>query len=96
MVVLIPTPPQRGDFYIDSETDYHIYEKAVRANGKSDFENKFALAAAKAKDKARRNMIRAVRKAHYEATGTELRNVPTYYTRSVDGVDNAPDSAIKL
>lgn len=91
--------------------DRHYYEKQIGPASPFDDTYAFRLAVARAKDKARHKLIRAVQAAADEAdrSGFDFagtgRGIIKYHTddvarglvkRSVDGVDGAPDDAIKL
>jgi hypothetical protein len=60
-----------GDTEDIGDVDSHFYEKQVPPNGPFG-SNAFALATARAKDKARVQMIKAIRKADAEAMSTGL------------------------
>lgn len=84
--------------------DRHFYEKQVPPSGPFQ-DNSFKLAAARAKDKARHDLIKAVRQkaidANYnmgriEEAGHFLSGESITWKRSIDGVEGAPDDAIKL
>lgn len=90
-----------------SGVDRHFYERQVGAASPFDATHAFRLAAARAKDKARHELIRAVQKADEDARqnrglGRELGDVlagnPTgaVTTRTIEGVAGASDDAIKL
>lgn len=103
MVTQIKTDTQAQ--WVDG-VDRHYYEKQVGAANPFDDKYQFKLAAARAKDKARHEMIRAVRNAAQDArerrgVGQELGDIlsgrqATSEKRWVDGVEGAPDDAIKL
>ncbi len=85
--------------------NFHVYEDAERARGSGDtgawdaagaaaaFD--IRIARAKALDKARQKLIEAVHANANDAFGFALVQ-PDQVTRSIDGVDGAPDSAIML
>ncbi len=85
--------------------DRHYYVNQIGPKSPFDDTYEFRLAAAIAKDKARHQLIRAVRKADEDARYNrgrleELADITNQVafgvTRSVDGVEGAPDNAIKL
>lgn len=85
--------------------DRHYYENQLGPASPFDDTYDFRLAAAIAKDRARHQMIRAVQKADADARYnmgrieelTSITNEVAFgVTRSVDGVEGAPDDAIKL
>lgn len=103
-----------GDTEEIGDIDSHFYEKQVPPSGPFG-DNAFALAAARAKDKARVRLVKAVRKADLDAQSTglglglqglgegvllsqngQVLNRGLFVTRSIDGVTDAPDDAIKL
>lgn len=94
--------------------DPHYYEKQVARGAPWDTGYAFRLAAARAKDKARSKLVRAIRleakrlqSASYTTLGADyltrdhgfnafVGEAHTNVTRSIDGVRDAPDDAIKL
>jgi hypothetical protein len=83
--------------------DRHYYENQVGPSSLTDDTHAFRLAAAVAKDTARHQLIRAVRKANEDARANSLTGLgkdtisdSIYWTRSIDGVEGASDDAIKL
>lgn len=82
--------------------DRHFYRNQVLANSSSSGETlAFQLAAADAKDRARHEMIKAVRAEAAKASGNfntlSGRAAATdNERRTIDGVTGAPDDAIKL
>ena len=99
--------PDGGNNETLDGVDRHYYEKQVRAGGAGiDDTYAFRLAAARAKDTARHNLIKRVReeaaKARYgRSIGQELGDIlsgrqDAVENRTVDGVKGAPDDAIKL
>lgn len=91
--------------------DRHYYEKQIGPASPFDDTYAFRLAAARAKDTARHKLIRAVQKTateadrggfDFEGTGRGVIKNQTddvargLVKRSIDGVDGAPDDAIKL
>jgi hypothetical protein len=85
--------------------DRHYYENQIGPKSPFDDTYEFRLAAAIAKDKARHQLIRAVQKADEEARFNRGRleefaditnEVAFGTTRTIDGVEGAPDNAIKL
>lgn len=99
-------PDNNQSDFIDG-VDRHFYENQVGASSPFDETFAFRLAAAVAKDRARHQLVRAIRKADEDArfnrsTGQELGDVlrgnpdGSGIKRSIDGVDGASDNAIKL
>lgn len=85
--------------------DRHYYENQVGAASPLDEAHAFRLAAARAKDRARHDLIRAIRAKEREARGdtfggfgqvTPAARGEIYAQRTVDGVKSATDDAIKL
>lgn len=85
--------------------DRHYYEKQVGPSSPFDDTHAFRLAAARAKDKARHQLIRAVQQEEERLRSESLSGLGDYSqearrntiaNRSVDGVKGAPDDAIKL
>lgn len=83
--------------------DRHFYENQVGPSSPFDTTHDFKLAAAVAKDKARHQMIRAVRKADEDARagsfsgfGNDSLMDSMSVSRSINGVEGAPDENIKL
>ena len=84
----------------------HYYERQLGPTNPFDDQYQFKLAAARAKDKARHLLVKAVRKAARDArfnrsVGRELTDVltgrqATVEKRFIDGVEGASDEAIKL
>jgi hypothetical protein len=95
----------QSDVFWRNDQNFHVYEQAFRAShpapGSSlvwdtaGEESRFAIGLAKARalDKARKNLILAAHAKAVEEFGASTAN---QVTRSVDGVEGAPDSAIKL
>jgi hypothetical protein len=91
----------------EARQDFHVYENAERAKGdgvgvfgtsdafgaKAAFD--IRIAKARALDKARAKLIRAVHQTKTDVFGLSFVQ-PDQVTRSVDGVEGAPDSAIML
>lgn len=84
--------------------DRHFYEKQVTGSS-SPFDGtyEFRLATARAKDKARHQMIRAVHAADHQARADSLGGFGNdslldsmSVSRSINGVEDAPDENIKL
>jgi hypothetical protein len=102
--------PSSTKFVPDNDTsdfvdgvDRHFYEKQLGAKSPFDTTYDFKLAAAVAKDKARHQMIRAVREADAKARnesfsgfGNDSLTGAMSVSRSIDGVEDAPDENIKL
>lgn len=92
----------RDDYDWRSRQNFHMYEDAVRAQGVgggffgpmdnagawNDFE--FRLAKARALDQARQAMLEEVHRQKADVFGF------AFVERSVDGVEGAPDDAIKF
>ena len=85
--------------------DRHHYEKQIGPSSPFDRTHAFRLATARAKDRARHKLIRAIRKKEREARGNSLTGLgdfsqaarrEVYAQRTVDGVKGATDDAIKL
>ena len=83
--------------------DRHYYERQVGASSPFDPTHAFRLAAAVAKDRARHELIKAVHQADADARansftglGNQSINDAAAWSRTIDGVDQAPDDAIKL
>jgi hypothetical protein len=90
-----------GDTEDIGDIDPHFYEKQVAPS--SPFgSNAFDLAVAVAKDRARVQLVKAVRQADLDARskgfglGLQGFSNGVLIKRSVDGVNGAPDDAIKL
>lgn len=91
-----------GDAEDIGDVDSHFYEKQVPPSGPFG-SNAFALATARAKDRARKQLIKAVRQQDRDMRskglglgiqGFELGALVV--PRSIDGIDSAPDYEIKL
>lgn len=79
--------------------DRHYYENQVGAASPFDDTFQFRLAAARAKDRARHHLIKAVRVEAAKARGGMISDGATARAaerRSIDGVEGATDDAIKL
>lgn len=85
--------------------DRHYYEKQVGPSSPFDETHAFRRAAARAKDRARHQLIRAIRDKEREARGNSFTGLgdfsqaarsEVYAQRTVDGVKGATDDAIKL
>lgn len=91
--------PDGSPEYVDG-LDRHYYERQVGAASPFDHTHQFKLAAARAKDQARHQLVKAVRveaaKARGDLNAASGRAARDGERRSVDGVEGAPDDAIKL
>lgn len=85
--------------------DRHYYEKQVGPSSPFDSTHAFRLAAAIAKDRARHELIKAIRAQEREARGNSFTGLgdvspaarsEVYAQRAVDGVKGATDDSIKL
>jgi hypothetical protein len=83
--------------------DRHYYQNQVGPASPFDTTHAFRLAAAIAKDKARHQMVRAVREADRKARsesftgfGNDSLMGAMSVSRSINGVEGAPDENIKL
>ena len=85
--------------------DRHYYAKQVEPASPFDKTHAFRLATARAKDRVRHNLIRAIREREREARGNSFTGLgdvsqaarrEVYAQRTVDGVKGATDDAIKL
>lgn len=83
--------------------DRHYYRNQVGASSPFDDTHAFRMAAAVAKDRARHDLIKAVRKADQDARynsftgfGKDSLTDAMSIARSIDGVEGANDDAIKL
>lgn len=106
MVRLIPSF-ERNDAGWDGQQNYRVYEDAERAKGKgggffgpidqagAEVAFNIRIMKAQAMDRARRALIRAAHTKHEDAMGFSFVK-PEAFSRSIDGADDAPDSAIKL
>lgn len=96
----------RDQLRLQSE-DFHVYERAFIAKTPAPGSQlvwdtagehakyQIGLAKARALDKAREDLIRASLARAVDILGGSYVQ-PTYVSRSVDGVEGAPDSAIML
>jgi hypothetical protein len=94
--------PDNSGEYVDG-VDRHFYENQVGASSPFDDTFQFRLAAAIAKDQARHQLIRAVRKADDDARANSFTGFGNdslmdrmSISRSIDGVESANDDKIKL
>lgn len=101
MPVNLKPDSDQSDF-VDG-VDRHFYQNQVGPSSPFDDTHGFRLATAIAKDRARHQLIRAVRKADQDARynsftglGNDSISDVTSISRSIDGVERAPDEAIKL
>jgi|GEM_PF-3055100 len=103
-----------GSGRVTDRFDPHHYEKQVARGAPWDTGYAFRLATARAKDKARTKLVRAIRleakqmkSASYTTLGADYltrdHGINTFIgeahanvVRSIDGVRDAPDDAIKL
>lgn len=99
-VTIKPDGDQSG--FVDG-VDRHFYENQVGPSSHFDDTHAFRLATARAKDKARHQLIKAIQKADQDARynsftgfGADSISDATSVSRSIDGVERASDEAIKL
>jgi hypothetical protein len=85
--------------------DRHYYEKQIGPSSPGDNTQAFKLAAAVAKDRARHELIKAIRVEDARLRGDSIVGIGdfsgearanVYANRTVDGVRGASDDAIKL
>lgn len=97
----------QSDAFWREDQNFHVYEQAFRAatsapgsalvwdTAAEKARYDFGLEIARAKDKARKDLILAAHATAADLFGFSFEQ-PTYVSRSVDGVEGAPDSAIML
>lgn len=108
MVSLSPTF-RVDDVFWSKDIDFHIYEKAERAKGVStgiggnwnnvgaELEFKMRIAKARALDKAREQMIRAIHQKEQDVFPVSFGSAqPSQLTRFMDGKEGGAPSDIKL